>query len=462
MQRPLATHPAPESPATISESESAHSLSEKPTTYPLRPQAPAAPRRSRGGQVVFWLVLIGVCAAAWHYREAWLPQVQRFLHPPGPAAMKPGARVTPVSTAVVGQRDLNVYLNGLGTVTAFQTVTLKSRVEGELIKVAFEEGEMVKAGDLLAEIDPRPFEVRLIQAEGQLARDEATLKGARLTLDRYRNLLPSKTVTGQQVDEQEALVRQIEGTIKADEGVVQDARLQLDYCKITAPIAGRIGLRLVDKGNIIRANDSNGLAVITQLQPIAVVFPIPQDEIFRVQQRMATGAPVEVRAYDRTLKNLLEVGKLQAIDNQVDPTTGTLKMKAVFDNSEGALFPNQFVNARLLVETIEKAIIVPTSAIQRGPTSSYVYVLKPDETVELRTVELGPAEAAETSIRSGLQAGEIVVTDGLDKLQPGAKVTNRAKAEKEAADKNSGQSADRSAGSPAEKSVPVAGEKDSK
>lgn len=438
MQRPLASHPTPESSprTTADESEPDSVLSVgTPLAQPTVRLAATPPlqRSSVVGQILFWIVLIGLCYGAWHYRESWLPHVKKLFPAPAAPPAKGGARVIPVSTSVVGDRDLNVYLNGLGTVTAYQTVTLKSRVEGELVKVEFEEGQMVNEGDLLAEVDSRPFVVQVTQAEGQLARDEATLKGAQLTLDRYKTLLPSNTVTGQQVDEQEAIVRQLEGTIKTDTGILENARLQLTYCRIEAPIAGRIGLRLVDKGNIIRANDPNGLAVITQLQPIAVVFPIPQDDIIRVQKRMQEGTPVEVQAYDRTLKNLLATGKLEAIDNQVDPTTGTLKMKAIFDNHDGALFPNQFVNARLLVDTLKKAVIVPTSALQRGPESTYVYVLKPDETVELRTVELGPAEAAETSIRSGLAAGEIVVTDGLDKLQPGAKVSNRSKSKEKPA-----------------------------
>jgi len=432
MQRQLAPHPTHEtSPQSIaSEFDPDLPVPAPLTPSPLRtPQAAPPQSKSLVGQIVFWIVLLAFAYAAWHFRATWYPHLQRLLPAPPPPLAKSGSRTIPVATTVVGQRDLNVYLNGLGTVTAYQTVTLKSRVEGELVNVAFEEGQMVKAGDLLAEIDPRPFLVQVAQAEGQLARDEATLKGAQLTLDRYKSLLSSNTVTGQQVDEQEAIVKQFEGTLKTDAGLLENARLQLTYCRIVAPIDGRIGLRLVDKGNIIRANDSTGLAVITQLQPIAVVFPIPQDEIIRVQKRMQTETSVEVQAYDRTMKNLLAVGKLEAIDNQVDPTTGTLKMKAVFDNSDAALFPNQFVNARLLVDTLQNAVIVPTSSLQRGPESSYVYVLKPDETVELRTVELGPAEAAETSIRSGLFAGEVIVTDGLDKLQPGAKVVDRSKKE---------------------------------
>ncbi len=404
----------------------------RPPLQPVDPPAQhrasttTATRSSSWGTVVGWLVLVGICAGAWQYRAAWMPYLEPLVGGSKAAPPKP-ARVVPVSTAVVTRRDMPIYLNGLGTVTAFKTVTLRSRVEGELTKVAFTEGQIVHEGDLLAEIDPRPFEVQLAQAEGQLARDEATLKTAKTTLSRYEGLVSTKSIAAQQYDDQASIVQQTMASIQTDEALIANAKLQLTYSRIVAPITGRIGLRLVDQGNIVRANDPNGLAVITQLQPIALVFTIPQDDIARVQLRAGAGEPLEVQAYDRDFKLKLATGKLLAIDNQVDATTGTVRLKSEFPNEDGMLFPNQFVNARLLVDTKRDAIIVPTAAVQRGPAMMFVYVVKADETVELRNVVTGPAEGGETSIESGLEPGEIVVTDGLDKLQPKAKVAPREK-----------------------------------
>ena len=376
----------------------------------------------------FWICLVAAAAAGWHFREVvepWVAQQLGMGHSATPKAMPP--RVVPVVTAVVQKSDLQVYINGLGTVTAFKTVTIRSRVEGELVKVAFTEGQMVNEGDLLAEIDRRPFEVQLQQAEGQLARDQATLKSADITFKRYQELTQTRSISPQQVDEQRALVQQTAGAIQSDQAAVENAKLQLDYCRITAPISGRIGLRLVDQGNIVRANDPNGLAVITQLQPIALVFTIPQDDIVRVQKPQSEGQPLVVDAFDRDFKNKLATGKLLAIDNQVDSTTGTVRLKAVFDNEDGLLFPNQFVNARLLVDTRRDATVVPTAAVQRGPTSTFVYVVQPDDTVELRTVTVSLAEGTRTSVESGLSPGEVVVIEGLDKLQSKTKITTREK-----------------------------------
>ena len=372
-----------------------------------------------------WLLFGALVTAGWYYRTLWWPTVEPYLAFKAPAPTKPVARVVPVVTAAVRQRDLHLYLNGLGTATPFKTVTVRSRVEGELIKIAFVEGQMVNEGDLLAEIDPRAFEVQRDQAEAQLARDEAALKSVNLTLTRYKDLLSSKTIAQQQVDDQTALVQQAEGALRADQALVANAKLQLSYCRIEAPISGRIGLRLVDEGNIVRANEATGLAVITQLQPIAVVFTIPQDDIARVQLQSREGRVLEVDAYDRDFKLKLASGTLAAIDNQVDPQTGTVRLKAVFANEDGLLFPNQFVNARLLVETRPSVLVVPSAAVQRGPASPFVYVVQTDETVELRSVVIGPSEGIETSITSGLEPGEAVVTEGIDKLQPGAKVSLR-------------------------------------
>ena len=400
----------------------------KPT---VQAQVRDAVRSGAIWSVLGWLLFGALATAGWYYRTLWWPTVEPYLSFKAPAPSKPTVRVVPVVTANVRQRDLHLYLNGLGTATPFKTVTVRSRVEGELTKIAFVEGQMVNEGDLLAEIDPRAFEVQRDQAEAQLARDAAALKSVNLTLTRYKDLLSSKTIAQQQVDDQTALVQQAEGALRAVQALVANAKLQLSYCRIEAPISGRIGLRLVDEGNIVRANEATGLAVITQLQPIAVVFTIPQDDIARVQLQSRDGRVLEVDAYDRDFKLKLASGTLAAIDNQVDPQTGTVRLKAVFPNEDGLLFPNQFVNARLLVETRPNAVVVPSAAVQRGPASPFVYVVQADETVELRSVVIGPTEGIETSITSGLQPGEAVVTEGIDKLQPGAKVSLREAAVKD-------------------------------
>ncbi len=374
-----------------------------------------------------WLIVLALAGSGWYFRANWLPWVAP-LFPNGAApSAKKDPKPIPVRTATAQERDMPLYLNGLGTVTAFKTVTLHSRVDGELIKVAFTEGQMVHEGDLLAQIDPRPFEVQLGQAEGQLARDEATLKLAKINVNRSQELLRSKSIAQQQVDEALAQMTQTEGIIQTDQALVDNANLQLTYCRIIAPISGRIGLRLVDQGNIVHANDQMGMAVITQLQPIALVFTIPQDDIPRLQKQTQTGRTLTVEAYDRDFKNKLASGTLLAVDNQVDSTTGTVRLKAQFENEDGMLFPNQFVNARLLLDVRRGTVVVPAAAVQRGPTSMFVYVVGPDEKVDLRNVITGPTEAAETAIESGLIAGEVVVTDGIDKLQKGAMVTTRDK-----------------------------------
>jgi multidrug efflux system membrane fusion protein len=346
---------------------------------------------------------------------------------PGPTS-GPGSapgRGVPVVVGTARTGNMDVYLTGLGTVTSFDTVTVRSRVDGQLVEVAFQEGQMVHEGDLLARLDPRPFEVQLTGALGAKAKDEATLKNAQLDLVRYQGLVERGIAPKQQVDTQVATVNQAEGAVKADQGQIDSAQLNLTYSRITAPVSGRIGLRLVDAGNIVHATDQNGLLVITQLDPIAVVFTIAEDSLPQVLRRMRDGGRLEVDAYDREMKTKLAGGTLLTIDNQIDQTTGTVKLKAVFSNKDTALFPNQFVNARLLVDTIHDTVIIPSAALQRSPQSTFVYVVKPDSTVETRNVEIRLSEADQTAILRGVSAGEVVVTDGVDKLQPGTKVAAR-------------------------------------
>lgn len=385
----------------------------------------ALPQRSMSRiltRLILLLLMGGIAGAGWFYRDRWVPVIAK-VWPKESTKEPPPARVVPVNVAPAGKRDMKLYLNGLGTVTPLNTVTIRSRVEGEILKIHFTEGQVVKEGQLLAEIDPRPYEALRDQAAGQLARDEATLKTAKLTLERLQGLAKSDAVSDQDVDNQLAIVQQTEGILKTDRATVANAELQVNYCKITSPIEGIIGLRMVDVGNMIRANDQNGLAVVNQVEPIALVFTISQDDIPRVQQRMQAGEEIEVDAYNRDFTVKLASGQLLATDNQVDSTTGTLRLKAEFKDNKGTLFPNQFVNTRLLVEIKKDAIIVPTSAVQRGPNATYVYVVQADQTVELRNVQLGPTEGTETAIESGINEGEVVVTDGLDKLKPNASVS---------------------------------------
>jgi multidrug efflux system membrane fusion protein len=328
----------------------------------------------------------------------------------------------PVAVATARQSDVDVYLAGLGTVTPLNTVIVKSRVDGELNKIAFKEGQFVHAGELLAEIDPRPFQVQLTQVEGQMARDQALLKNAQLDRERYRTLFEQDSVAKQLLDTQEALVRQYEGAVKTDQGQIDNAKLQLIYTRITAPISGRVGLRQVDPGNIIHASDQNGLVVITQLQPITVVFTIPEDNVRSVMKKLQAGEKLTVDAYDREGKVKLASGVLLTVDNQIDPTTGTVKLKAQFSNDDYSLFPNQFVNVRMLVNVKQGATVINSAAIQRGTQGTFVYVMKPDQTVTVRQIKTGPAQGDAIAIDTGITPGELVVVDGTDKLREGAKV----------------------------------------
>lgn len=335
---------------------------------------------------------------------------------------KKGKGTSSVTAEPVILADIPVYLKGLGTVTGLRTVTVKSRVDGELLSVLYKEGAMVKEGDLLAEIDPRNFQIQLMQVEGQLLRDEALLKNAQLDADRYKTLLAQDSIAAQQVATQESLVKQYQGTVATDKAVVANAKLQLSYTKITAPISGRLGLRLVDQGNMIKASDTSGLAVITQVQPIAVVFTLPEDALPAVMPSLNTGKPLAVEAFDRSGKNKLATGQLLAVDNQIDPSTGTVKLKSQFANTDGALFVNQFVNVRMLMNTLHSIPVIPSSTVQTGEKGSFVYVLKDDQTVTVRSVKLGTVQGENVAVMEGLKANELVVIDGTDKLREGAKV----------------------------------------
>jgi membrane fusion protein, multidrug efflux system len=378
-------------------------------------------RRWRIGLVAALLVVL-VAGLAW----AMSRQVARPTAPSGRSGA-PAARPVPVVVAPARARDMGVYLNGLGSVTPYQSVTVKTRVDGQLMSMRFKEGQLVKAGDLLAEIDPRPFQVQLEQAEGQMARDEALLRNARLDLDRFRLLLAQDSIASQQVDTQASLVRQDEGTVKMDQGVIDNAKLQLTYCRITAPLAGRVGLRLVDPGNIVHASDANGLVVITQIQPIAVLFTIAEDSLPTVLDKLRQGRTLPVDAYDREMRRKLSSGSLLTVDNQIDNSTGTVRLKAQFANADLGLFPNQFVNARLQVDVKRGAVVVPSVAVQRGTGGTFVYVMKPDKTVTARKVTLGVEDGTDVAIEQGLALGEQVVVDGADRLREGAPVEPQAR-----------------------------------
>jgi membrane fusion protein, multidrug efflux system len=372
------------------------------------------------------LVLVAGAAGGYFYFTRSTDGATQGSSVPAPKAKGKGGfdpnRATPVLADVATKKDVNIFLNGLGTVTPLRTVTVRSRVDGELIKLHFTEGQVVKEGDLLAEIDARPFQVMLMQAQGQMERDQALLANSRIDLERYQTLFKQDSIAKQQVDTQAALVRQYEGAVRTDQSQVDNAKLQLTYSRVTAPISGRLGLRQVDQGNVVRAGDANGLVVITQLQPIAVIFTIPQDNLPLVLKRKSETEKLGVEAWDRENKAKLGAGTLIAIDNQIDPTTGTVKLKGEFPNADGSLFSNQFVNVRMLVDTRKDMTVVPAAAVQRGAQGMFVYVVKDDSTVTVRPVKVGPTDGPVTAIETGVQPGERVVTDGVDRLREGAKI----------------------------------------
>jgi len=382
---------------------------------PFKPSVKAPPRsRWRIGIGIGVLLLLGFAI----YETAhWV----RTATPPGGRFPQGASQTVGASTAALG--DVRVILNELGTVTPLATVTVQTQINGQLTEVGFTEGQLVKKGDFLAQVDPRPYEYLKEQYEGQLAHDQGLLAQAQMDQKRYETLAQQNSIARQQSEDQVFIVQQYAGSVKQDQGLVDAQALNISYCHIVSPVTGRVGLRLVDPGNYVQTTNSTGIAVITQLQPISVIFSVPEDDLPDIVPQFNAGTPLIVTAYDRANLHQLAVGKVSAIDNQIDTTTGTVKVRAQFDNDSNTLFPNQFVNVRLLVKTLQNAVMVPTSAIQRGAPGAYVYVINADNTVSVRQVSTGAVDGDVTAINSGLSAGERVVTDGTDRLRDGVKVT---------------------------------------
>ena len=379
---------------------------------------PVRRSRVRGAVVLGVLVVIGL-GLGWYW---W---THHAAQPAGRAGAGRGAQTPPqpVGAATIDKGNIRIILNELGTVTSLDTVTVLTQINGQLIEVGFQEGQVVKKGDFLAQIDPRPYQVALEQAQGVLAHDQGLLAQAQADLKRFQTLGRQDSIAQQQVDDQKYLVQQYTGTVQADQGAVDNAKLNLVYCRIVSPIDGQIGLRLIDPGNYVQTSSASGLLVITQMQPISVLFSVPEDNLPDIIQRVRGGNTLPVEAYDRANSRLLATGQLATLDNQIDTTTGTLKLRATFANPDELLYPNQFVNARLLVNTMKDTVRVPVPAVQRGEPGTYVYLINANNTVKVQPVKLGPTDGGFTAVVSGLQVGDKVVTDGTDRLRDGVAVT---------------------------------------
>jgi multidrug efflux system membrane fusion protein len=389
----------------------------------VRPSiSPGLPGKERKRRWWVWLLALAVLAyGAYRVRKGMVAPRAADVSAPGSRPARDYSAV-PVVAVQATKGDIGVYFTGLGAVTPIYTVTVKSQIAGYLMQVLYKEGQIVQKGEALAEIDPRPYQVMLENAQAGLLRDQANLDNAKVDLKRYQTLVPVRAVPEQQLATQEALVKSYEGIVKADQAQIDTAKLDLIYCHITAPITGRVGLRLVDPGNYVTPTDSTGMVVITQIEPISVIFTLPEDQLPAIMGRMHAGARLRVDAYDREMKTKIAQGWLATIDNQIDPTTGTVKLRANFDNRDGALFPNQFVNAKLLVEEKHGVTLIPTAAVQRNAQQTYVFLVKPDSAVTVRTITIGTAEGDESEVSSGLDPGDFAVMTGVDRLQEGTKV----------------------------------------
>ena len=381
-------------------------------------RAPPAPsidsrRSSRVRIGVGLIVLIALIVAAYEF-VPW----PRAGHQPAGRQIPP----QPVGAATIGQGDIRVVVNALGTVTPIATVTVQTQINGQLLEVGFTEGQLVKKGDFLAQIDPRPYELLQAQYEGQLAHDQGLLAQAQVDLARYQKLAEQNSIARQQYEDQIYIVQQYQGTVKLDQAQIDQQKLNVLYCRIVSPVTGRVGLRLIDPGNYVQTSNNSGIAVVTQMQPITVIFPIPEDDLPQIVPQLNAGTTLQVSAYDRANVKMLATGRVIALDSQIDTTTGTVKVRAQFDNPDYALFPNQFVNAQLLVRTLHDAVTVPTAAIQRGEPGTYVYVINGDSTVSVRPIKLGPTDGPMAAVNSGLAVGDRVVVDGGDRLRDGARV----------------------------------------